>query len=99
MDENSLADFLRSGQQQQPDMQQALQQLMTPDPQIEAMMGPRRQPQGYPSLAQTLGRMGQQYQQMPDGPMGMDPQGQTPAINPFTPRPPVGMQMPTRGLR
>lgn len=105
MDENSLAGFLRMAggpdqqPQQQPDMQQALQHLMTPDPQIEAMMGPQRQQQGYPSLAQTLGRMGQQYQGMPNGPMGVDPMGQTPTINPFAQRPPAPLQMPTRGFR
>jgi hypothetical protein len=113
----SLAGYLRMAggpEQQQPEQQNfndALAKLMTPDPNIEAMMGPQRRP---PTLADTLGKQAQAYGQMPDGPMGMDPQGQTPTYNPLgppqpgargfaggqvTPQPPQMMQPPMRGLR
>lgn len=76
-----------------------MQQMMTPDPEIEAMMGTQRKPQGDPSFAESIGGMGDMYRQMPAGPSGPMAMGQTPVIDPYAPRPMAQRQIPNRGLR
>lgn len=99
MDEQTLADYLRSAGGQPNDMGDAMARLMAPDSNIEALMGPQRKPQ-YPSLADTLGRQAQAYNQMPNGPVaGVEPQGQMPVINPYAPRSIPPMMPPPRGFR
>lgn len=76
-----------------------MQQMMQPDPEIEAMMGAQRQPQGDPSFAQSAGAMGAQYHQMPEGQMaqGMNPASNMPVVDPYAPRPMASPLM--RGFR
>lgn len=106
MDPNDLAGYLQQGggampastEPPQQDMAAVLQRMMTPDPHIEAMMGPQRQPV-YPSFGQTISRMARQYDQMPEGIPGPAPTGQTPVINPYAQKPFQPLPAPFRGLR
>lgn len=78
-------------------MAEKLQQFMAPNPEIEAMMGPRRRPID-PSFGDTIATMGDAYRQMPNGPTGPMAMGQTPVLDPYAPRM-AQMPMPTRGFR
>jgi hypothetical protein len=62
-------------------MDEALRRLFEDGSDYNALMGPKRKPL-YPSLQDTLDAQAQQYQRMPNGLVGPEPEGQMPVYNP-----------------